>query len=402
MNKKFSKNRKTTLTPPHGGHLINLMVDDSEDRTKLIEESKTLLKLKLSTLEFSDLIMLGIGAFSPLEGFMNSSDYESVLNNKRLTSGTLWPLPVTITADSANDYRIGDTIALVSPYSDEIAGQLKIEDIFPYDKDIEAKAAFGTDDPSHPGAAKLKDVSSYHIGGKVKVFTEGGYPDAFAEYARPSEVRNIFSSRGWKTIVAFQTRNPIHRSHEYLTKVVLETADGLFIHPIVGKLKEGDIPAEVRMKCYQVLLDNYYPKDRVVLKVYPMEMRYAGPKEAILHAIIRQNYGCTHIVIGRDHAGVGDFYGPFEAQEIFDSLTDNDLLIKPTKMDWTFYCESCGGMASFKTCPHPDEDHKMISGTKLREMLSNGQYPPDYITRKEVSDILIDYYKNNKIKNRNR
>lgn len=383
-----------SLTPPHGGTHINLMIDDPKDRTKLIEESVNLPKLKLSTFEFSDLIMLGIGAFSPLEGFMKESDYKGVLENMRLTGGALWPLPVTITVDDANDYRVGDTIALVSPYTDEIAGQLKVEDIFPYDKEEEAKCSFGTTDTSHPGAEKLQNLGSYHIGGRVKVFTEGGYPDTFPQYGRPSEVRDIFKSRGWKTIVAFQTRNPIHKSHEYLTKVVLETCDGLLIHPIVGKLKHGDIPAEIRMKCYEVLLDNYYPKDRVVLKVYPMEMRYAGPKEAILHAIIRQNYGCSHIVIGRDHAGVGDFYGPFEAQEIFDTLTDDDLLIKPVKMDWTFYCESCGGMASFKTCPHPDEDHKMISGTKLREMLSNGEYPPDYITRSEVSDILIDYYKN--------
>jgi len=389
-NKEIEKN---SIISPHGGSLINLMVDDPGEKKKLIEESKTLPKLKLSTLEFSDLIMLGIGAFSPLEGFMTGSDYKSVLDDMRLTSGTLWPLPVTITVNKIDDFHIGDTIALVSPYTGEIAGQLKVGDIFPYDKDIEAKASFGTTDPSHPAAGRLQSLGSYHIGGKVKVFTEGGYPEAFKEYGRPSEVRDIFQSRGWKTIVAFQTRNPIHRSHEYLTKVVLETCDGLLIHPIVGKLKPGDIPADIRMKCYQVLLDNYYPKDRVVLKVYPMEMRYAGPKEAILHAIIRQNYGCSSIVIGRDHAGVGDFYGAFEAQEIFDSLTGDDLLIKPTKMDWTFYCEKCGGMASFKTCPHPNEDHKMISGTKLREMLSAGEYPPDYITRPEVSDILIDYYK---------
>lgn len=386
------KNKNFTISP-HGDKLINLMVDDPEKRAKLLKESRSLPKLKLSTLEFSDLIMLGIGAFSSLEGFMVQSDYKSVLENMRLTSGTLWPLPVTITVDKANDYSLGDTIALVSPYTDEIVGQLKVEDIFPYDKDIEAKCSFGTTDPSHPGIEKIQGLGSYHIGGKVTVFTEGGYPEAFPQYGRPSEVRDIFKEKGWKTIVAFQTRNPIHRSHEYLTKVVLETSDGLLIHPIVGKLKPGDIPAEVRMKCYEVLLDKYYPKDRVVLKVYPMEMRYAGPKEAVLHAIIRQNYGCSSIVIGRDHAGVGDFYGAFEAQEIFDSLTDEDLKIKPIKMDWTFYCESCNSMASFKTCPHPDEDHKMISGTKLREMLSAGQYPPDYITRPEVSDILIDYYR---------
>ena len=378
---------------PHGKNLRNLMVDEPTLRNNLIVEPRELPQIKLSTLEFSDLIMLGIGAFSPLEGFMNQSDYKSVLENIRVANDTLWPLPVTLTIDETSDLEEGNTAILVSPYSNQAVGQIEIEDIYAYNKEAEAKASFGTIDSSHPGVAQLYGTGSYHIGGKVKVFSEGGYPDEYPQYARPTETRKIFKEKGWKTIVAFQTRNPIHRSHEYLTKTVLETADGLFIHPIVGKLKEGDIPAEVRMKCYEVLLKNYYPKDRVLLKVYPMEMRYAGPKEAILHAIIRQNYGCTHIVIGRDHAGVGDFYGAFEAQEIFDTLSGDDLLIKPVKMDWTFYCEKCSGMASFKTCPHDNSDHKMISGTKLREMLSNGEYPPDYITRKEVSDILIDYYK---------
>ena len=310
----------------------------------------------------------------------------------RLAGGILWPLPVTLTVSDADDYTIGDDIALASPYSDEIVGLLNIEDIFSYDKETEAKSSFGTYDPSHPAVAKLKDLGSYHIGGKVKVFTEGGYPEAFPEYARPSKVREIFAQKGWETVVAFQTRNPMHRSHEYLTKVVLEIFDGFFIHPIVGKLKEGDIPADIRIACYKVLLDNYYPKDRVVLKVYPMEMRYAGPKEAVLHAIIRQNYGCSHIIIGRDHAGVGDYYGPFDAQKIFDNFSDSDLKIKPIKMDWTFYCSKCNSMASFKTCPHDDKYHKIISGTRLREMLASGKRPPEYISRPEVSDILIDYY----------
>lgn len=387
-----NKIKKTTASP-HGGKLINMMIDLPSDINKLIGESKSLPKIKLSTLEFSDLIMLGIGAFSPLDGFMTSSDYYSVLDDMRLKEGTLWPLPVTLTVDDPESYKNKENAALISPYSDEVVGQLSIEDIYPYDRKKEALASFGTDDPSHPAVEKLKKEGGYHIGGKVKVFSEGGYPENFPQYGRPSETRKIFSDRGWKTIVAFQTRNPIHRSHEYLTKIVLETFDGLFIHPIVGKLKQGDIPAEVRIACYQVLLENYYPKDRVLLKVYPMEMRYAGPKEAILHAIIRQNYGCTHIIIGRDHAGVGDFYGPFEAQQVFDIIPDEDLAIKPVNMDWTFYCQRCNSMASARTCPHPDSDHKMISGTKLRQMLSEGKYPPDYITRKEVSDILIDYYK---------
>lgn len=390
----IKKDKKIILTSPHGGKLINLLVKDEKIRNKKVEEAEDLPGIKLSTLEFSDLIMLGIGAFSPLKGFMNKQDYETVLSKMRLSNGILWPLPVTITVDNASDYKKGDDVALLSPYSNEIAGQMHIEDIFPYDRETEARASFGTVDCSHPGVEKLKRLGGYHIGGEIKLFNEGVYPEIFPEYAQPSEVRDIFSSRGWKTIVAFQTRNPIHRSHEYLTKTVLEIFDGLFIHPIVGKLKEGDIPAKVRMKCYKVLLDNYYPKERVLLKVYPMEMRYSGPKEAILHAIIRQNYGCSHIIIGRDHAGVGDFYGPFDAQDIFDTITGDDLAIRPVKMDWTFYCDKCKSMASFKTCPHPDKEHKMISGTKLREMLSKGKYPPDYIVRKEISDILIDYYRN--------
>jgi sulfate adenylyltransferase len=385
--------QKIFLIPPHGGTLVNLMADDPGKRDKLIKECAGLPVIKLSTLEFSDLIMLGTGAFSPLEGFMAEKDYQGVLKDMKLSSGTLWPLPVTITVKDKDKYKKGKTAALISPYSDEIVGKIHIEDIYPYDKEAESMASFGTTDPSHPGAAKQQELGSYHIGGLVMVFSEGGYPDEYPQYGRPSETRDIFESKGWKTIAAFQTRNPIHRSHEYLTKTVLEVFDGLFIHPIVGKLKEGDIPGNIRIKCYEALLSSYYPLDRVLLKVYPMEMRYAGPKEAVLHAIIRQNYGCTHIIIGRDHAGVGNFYGAFEAQEIFDTLSDSDLLIKPVKMDWTFYCEKCQAMASFKTCPHPKEDHMMISGTRLREMLSKGEYPPDYITRKEVSDILIDYYR---------
>lgn len=385
---------KNLLTFPHGGALVNLIIDHAWEGGKLVDESKTLPKLKLSTLEFSDLIMLGIGAFSPLEGFLNRKDYISVITNMRLSSGVLWPIPVTLSVskDKAKSLKEGAIILLKSPYNNEILGKMTIEDIYTYDKLKEAEAVFGTSDISHPGVKKLYERGEVYLGGKVKVFSEGGYPEKFPQYARPSEVREIFAHKGWKKVVAFQTRNPLHRSHEYLTKVALETFDGLFIHPIVGKLKEEDIPADIRMACYQVLLDNYYPKDRVLLKVYPMEMRYAGPKEAVLHAIIRQNYGCSHIIIGRDHAGVGDYYGPFDAQDIFDSIPDNDLKIKPVKMDWTFYCSKCSSMASFKTCPHDKSFHKLISGTKLRQMLASAKRPPNYITRPEVSDILIDYY----------
>jgi len=230
------------------------------------------------------------------------------------------------------------------------------------------------------------------LGGPVEVIWEAGYPERFPEYARPAETRALFEARGWRTVTAFQTRNPLHRSHEYLTKVALEVSDGLFLHPIVGQLKEDDIPAEVRMKCYQVLLDHYYPRDRVVLKVYPMEMRYAGPREALLHAIIRQNFGCSHLCVGRDHAGVGDYYGPFEAQEIFDQLRPGELLLQPLKFENAFWCKKCLSMASAKTCPHPPEEHLSISGTKLRAMLAAGERPPLEFSRKEVIDILMEFY----------
>jgi sulfate adenylyltransferase len=388
MEKVFNE---INLIPLHGGRLVNRIIDNN--REEELKKANSLSKHKLSSLEFSDLIMIATGAFSPLEGFAGLSDYNSIIENMRLSDGTLWPVPITLSTDK-KDIKPGQPLALISPYDDEIVGIINVSELYKSDKYKEALSIFGTIDINHPGVSKLYSRGNYYIGGDIKLFSEGGYPEEFEDYARPSQTRQIFEEKNWESIVAFQTRNPIHRSHEYLTKVVLETYDGLFIHPIVGKLKKDDISAEVRMKCYKTLIENYYPKDRVVLKVYPMEMRYAGPREAILHAIIRQNYGCTHIIIGRDHAGVGKYYGSFDAQKIFESIPDTDLKIKPIKMDWTFYCEKCGNMASFRTCPHPDENHKMISGTKLREMLSKGNYPPEYITRKEVSDILIDYYRN--------
>jgi len=346
--------------------------------------------------------MLGIGAFSPLEGFVVKKDYESVLKDMRLSNGVVWPIPVilSVSYSIANKLAVGDNILLSSPYDDEIVGQLNIEEIYIREVEKESKVVFGTNDCNHPGVAKLLNSDNkYCLGGKVKVFSEGRYPKEFPQYARPDEVRKIFKEKGWSNIIAFQTRNPIHRSHEYLTKIALEISDGLLIHPVVGELKPGDIPAEVRIKCYEVLIEKYYPKDRVVFKVYPMEMRYAGPKEAVLHAIIRQNFGCSHIIIGRDHAGIGNYYGPFDAQDIFDQYNEKDLKIKPIKMDWTFWCLKCGQLASKKTCPHPDKDHVLISGTKLREMLSKGVKPSETITRPEVAEILINYYQETLNKN---
>jgi len=381
------------LIPPHGGKLIERL-KDLNDRDVILSETRELPRLRLSSKEVSDLIMLAIGAFSPLEGFLNREDYNCVISEMRLTNGLLWPIPITISSskEEADQLKEGQKITLVSSDSNEVVATMVIEDKYSYDKGKEAKQVFGTSDEKHPGVGKIFEQGEIYLGGPVQVISEGNYPMQFAEYARPAETRALFTDRGWSTIAAFQTRNPLHRSHEYLTKIALEVCDGLFIHPVVGKLKAGDIPAEIRMECYRVLLNNYYPSDRVILKVYPMEMRYGGPKEAILHSIIRQNFGCSHMIIGRDHAGVGNYYGPFDAQSIFDELKEDDLYIKPLKLDNTFYCNKCKSMASLKTCPHGSENHLSISGTKLREILSHGERPPEEFSRPEVVDILIRYY----------
>ena len=381
------------LVPPHGGKLIPLLALGDE-KMEGLKEASHLTIIRLSSREVSDLIMLAMGGFSPLEGFMGKEDYQRVVREMRLSNGLLWPIPITLSVsrEEADRIKEGQKVALVDSDQDEITASMFVEEKYSYDKRLEALQVFRTDDLKHPGVNSLYQQGEVYLGGRVKVFNEGGYPERFPEFARPAETRAIFSDKGWTTIAAFQTRNPMHRSHEYLTKIALEVCDGLLIHPIVGMLKGGDIPAEVRMKCYRALIDNYYPRDRVVVKVYPMEMRYAGPKEAILHAIIRQNFGCSHLILGRDHAGVGSYYGPFDAQRIFDELRAGDLYIQPLKLDSTFWCHKCGSMVSPKTCPHADEDHLLISGTMLREMLARGERPPEQFGRKEVLDILVNYY----------
>jgi sulfate adenylyltransferase len=386
------------LVPPHGGQLNPLLLKGPEFEEEMAR-AKTMSSVRLSSRETSDLIMMAIGAFSPLKGFMGEKDYINVVQNMRLSDGTLWPIPITlsVTKEESNKFPIGSEIALIDEESEELMGSMIVEEKFTYDKRTEAKQVYLTEDEEHPGVAKVYSQEDVLLAGPVKAFSEGPYPRIYGEhYGRPTMTRSIFKDNGWTTIAAFQTRNPIHRSHEYCTKIALEVCDGILIHPLVGKLKADDIPAHIRMKCYEVLLENYYPKDRVVLKVYPMEMRYGGPREAILHAIFRQNYGCSHLIVGRDHAGVGNYYGPFDAQNIFDSIRDDDLYLKPLKIDWTFWCNRCDGMASLKTCPHSKEDRVLISGTKLREMLANGQMPPKEFSRPEVVKILMDYYKNQK------
>jgi len=382
------------LVPPHGGTLRPLLVD-REQLPAAEERAASLPRILVSSKEVSDLIMLATGSFSPLTGFMGRSDYRSVVEDMRLANGTMWPIPVTlaVSREVAETCEEGKQVSLVDPECDTPMAILTVEDIFSYDKAAEAEGVFKTTDTAHPGVEKLIAQGDVYLGGPVEVLSEGEYPLKYPEFARPAETREIFVQRGWSTIAAFQTRNPMHRSHEYLTKIALEVCDGLLIHPIVGKLKEGDIPADVRMECYRVMLDTYFPQERVVLRVYPMEMRYAGPREALLHAVIRQNFGCSHLIIGRDHAGVGDYYGPFDAQQIFDRLQPDDLRIKPLKLDWTFWCRACDAMASMKTCPHGKEDRLLISGTKLREMLAAGETPPEHFSRPEVISILMRHYR---------
>jgi sulfate adenylyltransferase len=284
-------------------------------------------------------------------------------------------------------------VALIDEENKRMMGSMVVQEKYSIDKVYECRQVFKTDDIKHPGLAKVMAQGDLNIGGPVKAFSESDYPEKFKGlYATPEETRKLFKEKGWKTIAALQLRNPMHRSHEYIAKIALEISDGLFIHQLIGKLQEGDIPAEVRVKCVDALVEHYFPKERIIQKGYPLEMRYAGPREALLHALFRQNYGATHLIVGRDHAGVGDYYGPFEAQDIFDQIPSNALMTKPLKIDWTFYCYKCQAMASPKTCPHGKEDHLTLSGTKLRKMLSEGRKPPAGFSRPEVLDILMDYY----------
>ena len=384
------------LVPPHGGVLSPLMVQGKDSIQAVTADCQGLYRVAMNSREVSDLIMLGNGAYSPLKGFMVSRDYQSVLRNMRLDSGTLWPIPVTlaVSKEQSEEINEGQAIALFDGDSNKLVARMVVLEKHAYDKRKEARSVFGTDDENHPGVAKLYGQKEVYLGGPVEVLSEGDYPDIYSEYATPSETRRIFNEKGWSTVTAFQTRNPLHMSHEYLIRIAMEISDGVLIHPIVGKLKEGDIPGEVRMKCYHALVENYLPVDRVVLKVYPMEMRYGGPREAVLHAIIRQNFGCSHLVIGRDHAGVGDYYGPFDAQDIFNDLMTDDLAINPLKLAMSFWCYRCKSIATEKTCSHGREHHLMISGTEFREMLLEEKIPPEEFSRPEVIEILTDYYRN--------
>lgn len=377
----------------HGGKLINRIVEGSE-RESLLAKAATLAKITLNSREMSDLDMIACGALSPLEGFMNQKDYDSVVEKMRLANGVAWSIPVNLAVkkDVAEQYKVGSEVALLNPEGTVLA-ILELEEKFEPNKKNEALKVYKTEEDKHPGVAAVYAQGEIYLAGKVKVLNRVKY-DNFHQYRKdPIELRKLFEEKKFKRIVAFQTRNPIHRAHEYLTKCALEICDGLLIHPLVGDTKGDDIPADVRMKCYEVLLADYYPKDRAMLAVNPAAMRYAGPREAIFHALIRQNYGCTHFIVGRDHAGVGNYYGTFDAHHIFDEFKPGEIAITTLFFDHSFFCRKCGEMASNKTCPHTPEDRVSLSGTKVRELLQAGELPPPEFSRPEVAKILIESMK---------
>lgn len=385
------------LISPHGSPTLVKLLLEGEELSEEKRKAETLLRVHISSRETGDLIMMGIGGFTPLTGFMGYDDWKSVCTDMKMPSknGLFWPIPITVSTDkeTADKIKIGSEVALYSDEFAEIMATMKVEEKYKIDKDFECKNVYKTTDIEHPGVKMVMDQAEINLAGPVKVLSEGTFPEQFKGiYQRPEEARKMFEERGWKTIAALQLRNPMHRSHEYLAKIAIEVSDGLYIHQLVGKLKPGDIPADIRVRCIDVLVENYFVKNTVIQGGYPLDMRYAGPREALLHALFRQNYGCTHMIIGRDHAGVGNYYGPFEAQEIFDELWDGALLCQPLKIDWTFYCYKCEGMASMKTCPHSKEDRLLLSGTMLRKALSEGLEIPKEFSRPEVLEILREYY----------
>lgn len=383
-----------SLIEPHGGKLVNRVVD-AEKAKALIDESKNLPVIKLTAREQCDLEMMAVGAFSPLIGFAGEEEFHTICNEMRLPNGLPWPIPVTcaVSNEEAGKFSVGGKALLVDDANRPLA-VLTIAGKYKHNKDLAAEKVYKTLDKQHPGVAMLYAEGDVCLSGPIDVISPNYEPD-FAEFRlTPAQTREEFAKRGWQTVVAFQTRNPIHRAHEYITKVALETCDGLLIHPLVGQTKSDDVPAEVRMQCYHILMKDYYPASRVFLSVMPLAMRYAGPREAILHAIIRKNYGCTHLIVGRDHAGVGSYYGTYDAQKIFDEVDMSLLKIQPMKFEHSFFCKACQGMATTKTCGHDKSNHVFLSGTKVREMLSAGQLPPPEFTRPEVAKVLIAAYKN--------
>ena len=379
------------LVPPHGSSNLKPLALSPDEALLEKKKSETLTKVICTSREFGDVIMLGIGGFTPLDGFMNKADWQNVCKNMALENGTFWPIPITLSTND-DDINEGQEIAIVYEKTNETIATMVVSDKYTIDKELECKEVFQTTNTDHPGVAIVMAQGKYNIAGKVKVISDGGFPEQYGElYMTPSQTRSYFEEKGWSTIAAFQTRNPMHRSHEYLAKIAIEICDGVMIHSTLGELKPGDIPADVRSESISTLIENYFVKNTVIQSGYPLDMRYAGPREALLHALFRQNYGCSHLIVGRDHAGVGDYYGPFDAHNIFDEI-DADLVTKPLKIDWTFWCNKCAGMSSMKTCPHSHEDRLLLSGSKLRHLLSENEEVPENFSRPEVLKILQKYY----------
>jgi len=373
------------LLLPHGGSLVNRQFTN-------VDYNQNQIKIELDPISLSDLECLSNGAFSPLDSFMNKAEYEGVLHDMRLSSGLPWSVPITLPVTDEKARQLIKHQEALLIYDNEIYGKIEITDIYKPDKLIEVRKVYRTDDQTHPGVRNVMNRGSWYVGGRVTLINKPPQKVGSSYYLDPKETREQFIKNSWEKIVGFQTRNPIHRAHEYLQKNALEQMDGLLLHPLVGETKQDDIPAEVRMKSYETLLHHYYPKNRVLLSVFPGSMRYAGPREAIFHSIIRKNYGCSHIIIGRDHAGVGDFYGPYDAQHIFEEFDKDELGIIPIFFENSFYCTKCGTMATIKTCPHDEKDRLTLSGTRVREMLKNDEPIPTDFSRSEVISILRDYY----------
>ncbi len=381
-------NQHQDAIAPHGGSLINRVATQVQ-KQDFLAKCETLPRVQLDKRATSDLEMIAIGGFSPLTGFMGQADYDQVVNQMLLANGLPWSIPVTLSVDEkvAQSLNVGDLVRLDDPTGNYV-GVIELTEKFVYDKTQEAKQVYKTDDLNHPGVKVVFEQGPVNLAGPIWLLERQAHPQFPSYQIDPAESRKFFRERGWKTIVGFQTRNPIHRAHEYIQKCALETVDGLFLHPLVGATKSDDIPADVRMRCYEIMMEHYFPEDRVILAINPAAMRYAGPREAIFHALVRKNYGCTHFIVGRDHAGVGDYYGTYDAQHIFDELDAQALGITPMKFEHAFYCKKTQSMATTKTSPSGPEDRVHLSGTKVREMLRRGELPPPEFSRPEVASEL--------------
>jgi sulfate adenylyltransferase len=383
------------LVSPHGGGGLKALLAPKAERAALLARAQGLTKVPMTSREVSDVLMMAMGAYTPLDGFMGKGNWRRVCVDMKLKNGVFWPIPITLSSDKAlaDSIHVEEEVALVDGESGEILAIMEVTEKYAPDKTLECEQVYRTTDAAHPGVQKVLEQGEINLAGRVTCLSEGDYPNKYPElYIRPAQARAMFQENGWSAVAAFQTRNPMQRAHEHLVKIAIEVTDGVFIHQVLGKLKPGDIPADVRTDAIQAMIDNYFVEGTVIQAGYPIEMRYAGPREALLHALIRQNYGCSHLIVGRDHAGVGDYYGPFDAHHIFDTLWEGALKTRALKIDITFFCNKCFGMATGKTCPHDDADRIHISGTRQRAMLEEGTPVPPEFGRPEVIEILRKYY----------